>query len=82
VRAILRDEMAFCYLGEARYNMANRYMAIGAKHQVSQEINGKLGMSALEATEEVFESRASAVFDEEENRMHTIKAVMVATLGS
>ena len=38
-------------------------------------------MEALEVTEEVFESPASLVFDEAENRMHTIKAVMVATLG-
>ena len=35
----------------------------------------------LEVTEEVFESEASIVFDEAENRMHTIKAVIVATLG-
>ena len=40
------------------------------------------GCTALEVTEEVFESPASIVFDEAENRMHTIKAVMVATLGS
>ena len=40
------------------------------------------GMSALEVTEDVFESPASVVFDEAENRLHTIKAVMVATLGS
>lgn len=40
------------------------------------------GVDALEVTEEVFESPASIVFDEAENRMHTIKAVMVATLGS
>jgi ornithine carbamoyltransferase len=39
-------------------------------------------MTALEVTEEVFESPASIVFDEAENRMHTIKAVLVATLGS
>jgi ornithine carbamoyltransferase len=38
-------------------------------------------MEALEVTEEVFESRASLVFDEAENRLHTIKAVMVATLA-
>ena len=36
----------------------------------------------MEVTEEVFESDASVVFDEAENRIHTIKAVMVATLGS
>ena len=39
-------------------------------------------MKGLEVTEEVFELRPPIVFDEAENRMHTIKAVMVATLGS
>ena len=50
--------------------------------QVGKELFEKFGLSALEVTEEVFESPASIVFDEAENRMHTIKAVMVATLGS
>jgi ornithine carbamoyltransferase len=50
--------------------------------QVGKEIFEKFGMPSLEVTEEVFESPASIVFDEAENRMHTIKAVMVATLGS
>ena len=49
--------------------------------QVGKEIQEKYGLDALEVTEEVFESPASLVFDEAENRMHTIKAVMVATLG-
>ena len=53
-----------------------------ADTQVGKDIETKFGMSALEVTEEVFESPASIVFDEAENRMHTIKAVMVATLGS
>ena len=53
-----------------------------ADTKVGKEIERKFGMSALEVTEEVFESPASIVFDEAENRMHTIKAVMVATLGS
>ncbi|MFY2510251.1 ornithine carbamoyltransferase [Vibrio pectenicida] len=48
---------------------------------IGKEIAEKYGMSGLEVTEEVFESRHSIVFDEAENRMHTIKAVMVATLG-
>ncbi|MGD9930409.1 MAG: ornithine carbamoyltransferase [Mangrovibacterium sp.] len=48
--------------------------------KVGEEIFQKFGMNALEVTEEVFESPASIVFDEAENRMHTIKAVMVATL--
>jgi ornithine carbamoyltransferase len=50
--------------------------------EVGKEIFEKFGMDALEVTEEVFESPASLVFDEAENRMHTIKAVMVATIGS
>jgi ornithine carbamoyltransferase len=50
--------------------------------EVGKEIFEKFGMEALEVTEEVFESPASVVFDEAENRMHTIKAVMVATLAS
>jgi ornithine carbamoyltransferase len=49
--------------------------------QVGKEIFEKFGMEALEVTEEVFESPASLVFDEAENRLHTIKAVMVATLA-
>ena len=49
--------------------------------EVGKEIYEKYGMEALEVTEEVFESPASLVFDEAENRMHTIKAVMVATLA-
>ena len=49
--------------------------------EVGKEIFDKFGLEALEVTEEVFESEASLVFDEAENRMHTIKAVMVATLA-
>lgn len=48
---------------------------------VGKEIAEKYGMNGLEVTDEVFESEASIVFDEAENRMHTIKAVMVATLA-
>ena len=48
---------------------------------VGQEIFEKFGLASLEVSEEVFESPASLVWDEAENRMHTIKAVMVATLG-
>jgi ornithine carbamoyltransferase len=52
-----------------------------ADTQVGKEIQEKFGLDALEVTEDVFESPASLVFDEAENRLHTIKAVMVATLG-
>ena len=48
---------------------------------VGESIYRKFGLDALEVTEDVFESPASVVFDEAENRMHTIKAVMVATIG-
>jgi ornithine carbamoyltransferase len=48
---------------------------------VGREIHEKTGLTALEVTDEVFESAGSIVFDQAENRMHTIKAVMVATLG-
>ena len=49
--------------------------------KIGKEISKKYNMKGLEVTEEVFESKHSIVFDEAENRMHTIKAVMVATLG-
>ena len=49
--------------------------------QVGMDIYKKFGIEAMEVTDEVFESKASIVFDEAENRMHTIKAVMVATLA-
>ena len=49
--------------------------------RVGRQVYDKRGLTALEVTEEVFESAASVVFDQAENRMHTIKALMVATLG-
>ncbi|PTN09384.1 ornithine carbamoyltransferase [Mangrovibacterium marinum] len=49
--------------------------------KVGEEIFKKYGLSALEVTDDVFESEASIVFDEAENRMHTIKAVLVATMA-
>ncbi len=51
------------------------------KTRIGEEIYQKFGIAAMEVTEEVFESEASIVFDQAENRMHTIKAVMVATIG-
>lgn len=50
------------------------------KTTVGKEISEKFGISEMEVTDEVFESKQSIVFDEAENRMHTIKAVMAATL--
>lgn len=49
--------------------------------KVGEDIFQKFGLEGMEVTEDVFESDASVVFDEAENRMHTIKAVMVATLA-
>ncbi len=49
---------------------------------VGEEIFQKFGLDGMEVTDEVFESPASVVFDEAENRLHTIKAIMVATLGA
>jgi ornithine carbamoyltransferase len=49
--------------------------------EIGQRIYDKRGLAALEVTDEVFESPASVVFEQAENRMHTIKALMVATLG-
>jgi len=50
--------------------------------KVGEEIYQKFGLDGLEVTEEVFESEHSIVFDEAENRMHSIKAILVATLGA
>ncbi|MFA9403852.1 MAG: ornithine carbamoyltransferase [Anaerolineales bacterium] len=52
-----------------------------ADTEVGMVMKEKFGLEGLEVTDEVFESPASIVFDEAENRMHTIKAIMVATLG-
>lgn len=51
------------------------------KTKIGREVYEKFGYGELEVTDEVFESAQSVVFDEAENRMHTIKAVMLATLG-
>ncbi len=52
-----------------------------AETKVGKDIKAKFGLDAMEVTEEVFESPASIVFDQAENRMHTIKAILVATIG-
>ena len=49
--------------------------------EIGQQIYAQHGLDALEVTDEVFESPASVVFDQAENRMHTIKALMISTLG-
>ena len=52
-----------------------------AETEMGQQIEAEFGISEMEVTDEVFESAASVVFDQAENRLHTIKAVLVATLG-
>ena len=51
------------------------------KTKIGKEMGERFGITDMEVTDEVFEAPCSKVFDEAENRMHTIKAVMVATLG-
>jgi ornithine carbamoyltransferase len=48
---------------------------------VGRQVHEKFGLAELEVTNEIFESERSVVFDEAENRMHSIKAIMKATLG-
>ena len=48
---------------------------------IARDVHEKFGISEMEVTDEVFESDCSAVFDEAENRLHTIKAVMFLTLN-
>ena len=50
------------------------------KTKIGKEMGERFGITEMEVTDEVFESPASVVFQEAENRMHTIKAVMAATL--
>lgn len=81
----------WCSMGEE--DKAAERIKLLKPYQVNQELMNKTGKATTrflhclpavrgnEVTEEVFESEASVVFDEAENRMHTIKAVMVATLG-
>lgn len=52
------------------------------KTKIGKEIYEKFGLDCMEVTDEVFESKKSVVFDEAENRMHTIKAVVAATMGA
>ncbi|HLZ56176.1 MAG TPA: ornithine carbamoyltransferase [Ktedonosporobacter sp.] len=68
-------------------NPATKFMhCLPALHntetRLGRDIYEQYGLKELEVTEEVFESKASIVFDQSENRLHTIKAIMVATLGS
>jgi ornithine carbamoyltransferase len=84
--ALLKDYQVNSAMLEMTGNPAVRFMhCLPAFHDrntaVGADIYEKTGMDALEVTDEVFESEASIVFDQAENRMHTIKAILVATLG-
>ncbi|MFD8799351.1 ornithine carbamoyltransferase [Streptomyces atroolivaceus] len=72
LRATGNDDVKFLHCLPAFHDLGTK---------VGREIHERHGLSELEVTDEVFESRHSVVFDEAENRMHTIKAVLVATLA-
>ena len=75
--------LKFAYMGDARYNMGNSLPAYhDHKTVVGREMGERFDRDAMEVTDEVFNSPQSIVFQEAENRMHTIKAVMAATLGA
>ncbi len=83
---LLKPYQVNAALMAATGNPACKFMhCLAAYHnretKVGEDVFQKFGMNGVEVTEEVFESPASIVFDEAENRLHTIKAVMVATLG-
>ena len=72
---------------EATGNLNAKFMhCLPAFHNTETEVGAEIwadfGMTELEVTDEVFESPASIVFDQAENRMHTIKAILLATIGS
>jgi len=84
---ILKPFQVNADLMAATGNAASKFMhCLPAYHnretKVGEEVFQKFGLDGVEVTEDVFESPASIVFDEAENRLHTIKAVMVATLGA
>jgi ornithine carbamoyltransferase len=71
---------------ESTGNRATKFMHClpafhGRDTTVGEEMFQRFGIAEMEVTDEVFESPASIVFDQAENRMHTIKAVLVATIG-
>lgn len=72
VMANAKDEAIFLHCLPAFHDL---------KTTIGKEMGERFGIQDMEVTDEVFESEQSKVFDEAENRMHTIKAVMVATLG-
>ena len=85
--ALLKDYQVTMDLMDASCNPRVKFMhCLPAFHnletQVGREIHEKFGLDAMEVTEEVFESPAGIQFEQAENRVHSIKALLVATLGS
>lgn len=85
--ALLKDYQINAKVMQQTGNPRTKFMhCLPAFHnvetKVGKDIQKKFGLDAMEVTEEVFESKASIVFDQAENRMHTIKAILVATIGS
>ena len=83
---LLRPYQVNADLVKATGNAAVKFMhclpAIHDRHtKVGEEMFERFGLDGMEVTDEVFESERSIVWDQAENRMHTIKAVMVATIG-
>jgi ornithine carbamoyltransferase len=84
--ALLRSYQVTAAMLAATGNPAVKFMhCLPAFHDLETEVGramfDRYGLTSLEVTDEVFESDASIVFDQAENRMHTIKAVLVATIG-
>jgi ornithine carbamoyltransferase len=84
---LLRDYQVNAALMEASGNARVRFMhCLPAFHnletQVGRDIYERFGLDAMEVTEEVFESPAGIQFEQAENRVHSIKALLVATLGN
>ena len=86
IEALIPYQVNAAMLEKTGYPDTKFMHCLPAFHNVDTEVGARIarehGLDALEVTDEVFESAVSIVFDQAENRMHTIKAVLVATLGA